>query len=107
MKSHFLALLTVSALFVASSSAQAMPATVNYKCAPALPRGDKISIDFNSGGQSITVEFPNGQSVRMPRLISGSGFRYGTGNIIIYGKGEKTVTLDIAGQPSRDCNTLP
>lgn len=84
-----------------------MPATVNYKCAPALPRGDKISIDFNSGGQSITVEFPNGQSIRMPRLISGSGFRYGTGKIIVYGKGEKTVTLDIAGQPSRSCDTLP
>ncbi len=82
-----------------------MPATVDYQCQPALPAGDSISIDFNSGGKSITVQFPNGQSVRMPAQRSGSGFRYAGENVMIYGKGQTTITLEVAGQPSRQCVT--
>jgi membrane-bound inhibitor of C-type lysozyme len=102
------AVLAATALTLAMFSAtpgRAMPATVDYQCSPALPKGDQISVDFNSGGKSITVEFPNGQSIRMRLQRSGSGFRYGTGNMTLYGKGD-TVTLEIGGQPSRDCMTV-
>jgi membrane-bound inhibitor of C-type lysozyme len=85
--------------------AQANPATVDYKCSPALPGGSKISVDYNSGGKSITLFYPNGESLRMPIQRSGSGFRYGEGNVEIAGKGQTTVTLQIGGQPSRQCVT--
>ena len=85
--------------------AHANPATVDYTCTPALPGGSKISVDYNSGGKSITLFYPNGETLRMPILRSGSGFRYGEGNVEIAGKGQTTITLQIAGQPSRQCVT--
>ncbi len=72
---------------------------------PALPGGNKISVDYNSGGKSITLFYPNGETLRMPIQRSGSGFRYGEGNVGIAGKGQTTITLQIAGQPARQCVT--
>jgi membrane-bound inhibitor of C-type lysozyme len=83
----------------------ANPATVDYNCTPTLPGGSKISVDYNSGGKSVTLFYPNGESLRMPIQRSGSGFRYGEGNVGIAGKGQTTITLAIAGQPSRQCVT--
>jgi membrane-bound inhibitor of C-type lysozyme len=97
--------LTVTA-GLAPLPAQANPATVDYTCTPALPGGSKISVDYNSGGKSITLFYPNGESLRMPIKRSGSGFRYGEGNVGIAGKGQTTITLQIGGQPSRQCVTL-
>jgi len=91
---------------LAATQVQANPVTVDYKCRPALPKGDRISVDYNSGYKSVTIEFPNGQRLNMPLQRSGSGFRYGEGNVVIYGKGERTITLEVAGQPSRDCTNL-
>ena len=88
-----------------TQAAHANPATVDYICQPALPGGADISIDYNSGGKSINLEFPDGRSLRMPILRSGSGFRYGAGNVLVMGKGMTTVTLQVAGQPSRQCVT--
>lgn len=92
---------------LASLPARANPATVDYLCSPALPGGDKISVDYNSGGKSITLFYPNGESLRMPIQRSGSGFRYGEGNVLIAGKGTTTITLQIGEQPSRQCVTPP
>ena len=88
---------------MASLPVQANPATTDYICKPALPGGDKISVDYNSGGKSITLFYPNGESLRMPIQRSGSGFRYGEGNVLIVGKGMTTITLQIGEQPARQC----
>ena len=56
-------------------------------------------------GKSITLFYPNGETLRMPIQRSGSGFRYGEGNVGIAGKGQTTITLQIAGQPARQCVT--
>ena len=90
---------------LAPFGAYANPATVDYTCTPALSGGNKISVDYNSGGKSITLFYPNGETLRMPIQRSGSGFRYGEGNVGIAGKGQTTITLQIAGQPARQCVT--
>ncbi|WP_441228547.1 MliC family protein [Tardiphaga sp. 20_F10_N6_6] len=95
--------LAVAAL--APFSAEANPATVDYICTPALPGGNKISVDYNSGGKSITLFYPNSEMLRMPIQRSGSGFRYGEGNVEISGKGQTTITLQVAGLPARQCVT--
>ena len=82
---------------------QANPATTDYVCKPALPGGDKISVDYNSGGKSLTLFYPNGETLRLPIQRSGSGFRYGEGNVEIVGKGMTTITLQIGEQPARQC----
>jgi membrane-bound inhibitor of C-type lysozyme len=90
-----------------AAPAFANPATVDYICAPALPKGDRITIDWNSGGKSITVTFPNGKSANVPQALSGSGFRYERSNMMgsieIFGKGTKELTLQLSGQPARTC----
>ena len=90
-----------------AASATANPATTDYVCAPAMPKGDHLTIDWNSGGKSITATFPNGQAVKMPIAQSGSGFRYARSGVLgkmeISGKGDKEVTLAMSGQPSRIC----
>lgn len=100
-------ILAISAPIAFAASAAANPATTDYVCAPAMPKGDHLTIDWNSGGKSITVTFPNGQAVKMPIALSGSGFRYERsgvlGKIEISGKGDKEVTLQMSGQPSRIC----
>ena len=90
---------------LAATPSHANPATVGYRCKPALPGGGPLSIDYNSGGKSITLFYPNGETLRMPIQRSGSGFRYGEGNVGIAGKGQTTITLQIAGQPARQCVT--
>lgn len=85
--------------------AHANPATVDYLCQPGLPGGDRISVDYNSGGKSITLMYPDGRSLRMPIRRSGSGFRYGGDGVEVAGKGQTTITLQVAGQPSRQCVT--
>lgn len=105
-RSIFLSLCVGFVMANFASPSQAMPATSDYQCQPTLPRGDRITVDFNSGGNSITVAFPNGQSIRMPKAMSGSGFRYSGQNVVVYGKGETTITLEISGQPSRQCVRL-
>lgn len=97
----------VTALMMASLPARANPATVDYTCSPPLPGGDKISVDYNSGGKSITLFYPNGETLRMPIQRSGSGFRYGEGNVLVAGKGMTTITLQIGTQPARQCVTPP
>jgi membrane-bound inhibitor of C-type lysozyme len=86
-----------------SGAARANPVTIEYRCTPSLPKGDVLTVDYNSGYNSVTAQFPNGQSIRMPRKRSGSGFRYGKGNLLIYGKGETEITLEIGSDPSRRC----
>lgn len=93
------------ALALLTTPCQANPATVDYRCRPALPKGDRISIDYNSGGKSARIEFPNGEAVRLAIQPSGSGFRYSGGNVAIAGKGD-ALTLDVQGQPSRNCNAV-
>lgn len=88
---------------ITSLPAQANPATTDYVCKPGLPGGDKISVDYNSGGKSITLFYPNGETLRLPIQRSGSGFRYGEGSVEVIGKGMTTITLSIGGQPSRQC----
>lgn len=91
----------LTALVTLSLPVQANPATTDYVCKPALPGGDKIAVDYNSGGKSITLFYPNGETLRMPTQRSGSGFRYGEGNVLIVGKGMTTITLQIGEQPAR------
>jgi membrane-bound inhibitor of C-type lysozyme len=93
----------LTALMTLSLPVQANPATTDYVCKPALPGGDKISVDYNSGGKSITLFYPNGETLRLPIQRSGSGFRYGEGTVEVVGKGMTTITLSIGGQPARQC----
>ena len=79
-----------------------MPATVDYQCRPALPGGGTLSIDFNSSGKSITVQFPDGKSINMPGRTSRSYFYYAGEHIKFFGK-QKTTTLTVMGQPTRRC----
>jgi hypothetical protein len=86
-----------------ATPAQAMPATVDYRCRPALPGGDTLSIDFNSGGASITAQFPDGKSIRMPGRAKRFYFLYSGEHAKVYGIRQKTITLTILGQPTRRC----
>jgi hypothetical protein len=83
--------------------AQAMPATVDYRCRPALTGGQTLSIDYSSGGGSITVQFPDGKSVRMNGRAKRYYFFYAGERAKVYGIRQKTVTLTIQGQPTRRC----
>jgi|SRR5882724_2343904 hypothetical protein len=86
-----------------ATPAGAMPATVDYRCKPALPGGDTLSIDFNSGGGSITAQFPDGKSIRMPGRAKRFYFLYTGEHTKVYGIRQKTITLTILGQPTRRC----
>jgi hypothetical protein len=80
-----------------------MPATVDYRCRPALPGGDTLSIDYNSGGGSITAQFPDGKSIRMPGRAKRFYFFYTGEHAKVYGIRQKTITLAVLGQPTRRC----
>ena len=80
-----------------------MPATVDYQCRPALPAGNRLSIDFNSGGKSITAQFPDGKSIRMPGRAKRFYLYYAGEHTKVWGTGQKTITLAIIGQPTRRC----
>jgi hypothetical protein len=86
-----------------AAPAQAMPATVDYQCRPALAGGGPLSIDFNSGGKSITAQFPDGKSVRMPGREKRFYLYYAGEHTKVWGTGQKTITLAIMGQPTRRC----
>jgi hypothetical protein len=86
-----------------AAPAQAMPATVDYQCRPALAGGGPLSIDFNSGGKSITAQLPDGKSVRMPGREKRFYLYYAGEHIKVWGTGQKTITLAIMGQPTRRC----
>jgi membrane-bound inhibitor of C-type lysozyme len=105
MESAVMGIAVMGIAVLAPLPARANPATVDYICSPALPGGDRISVDYNSGGKSVTLFYPNGETLRMPIQRSGSGFRYGEGNVGIAGKGMTTITLAIGNQPSRQCVT--
>ncbi len=95
------------AVFLAGSicgaTAAANPATVEYDCAPSLPAGKRLTVDFNSGGKSITVTFPNGSLLRMTKAMSASGVRYVGGKVEIFDRGARPLVLNVDGQPSREC----
>jgi hypothetical protein len=86
-----------------ATPAHAMPATVDYRCKPALPGGNTLSIDFNSGGGSVTVQFPDGKSIRMPGRAKRFYFFYSGEHAKVYGIRQKSITLTIQGQPTRRC----
>jgi hypothetical protein len=94
---------TVVALWTLAAPAHANPATVDYQCKPALHGGGPLSVDFNSGGKSATLQFPDGTSIRMPGRTSRSYFLYSGEHTKIYGTGQKTITLTVMGQPTRRC----
>jgi hypothetical protein len=97
------ALALVSLAALVPGSADAMPATVDYRCRPALTGGDTLSIDFNSGGGSITAQFPDGRSIQMPGQTKRYYFFYSGEHAKVYGIRQKTITLTILGQPTRRC----
>ena len=81
----------------------AMPATVDYQCRPTLPGGGPLSIDFKSGGKSITAQFPDGKSIHMPGRAKRFYLYYAGEHTRVWGTGQKTITLAILGQPTRRC----
>jgi hypothetical protein len=87
----------------AMAPAHANPATVDYQCRPSLHGGGLLSIDFNSGVKTITLQFPDGKSIRMPGRTSRSYFLYSGEHAKVFGSGQKTITLTIMGQPTRRC----
>ena len=88
---------------LSSAPAVANPATNDYVCTPSLPKGERITIDWNSGGKSINVTFPDGKTMRLGQAVSGSGFRYVHGNVEVVGKGDKDLMLQIGTNPVRTC----
>ena len=95
--------LVMSCWALTATPARAMPATVDYRCKPALPGGDTLSIDFNSGGHSISAQFPDGKSIRMTGRTQRHYFFFSGEHAKIYGSQQKTITLTIQGQPTRRC----
>jgi hypothetical protein len=92
-----------AALWTQAAPVHANPATVDYQCRPSLRGGGLLSIDFNSGLKSITLQFPDGRSVRMPGRTSRSYFLYSGEHTKVFGSGQKVLTLTIMGQPARRC----
>jgi hypothetical protein len=88
---------------LAAEPALANPATVDYQCRPALRGGGPLSIDFNSGGKSVTLQFPDGKSIRMPGRTARFYFLYSGEHTKVFGTGQKTITLTVMGQPTRRC----
>ncbi|CAN7542338.1 MliC family protein [Bosea sp. LjRoot90] len=86
-----------------AAAAAANPATEEYDCSPGLPKGKRVTIDFNSGHKSITVTFPNGSSYNLPRAQSASGERYVGSNVEIFERGARPLILNVGGQPPREC----
>ncbi len=86
-----------------AAAAAANPATEEYDCSPSLPQGKRVTVDFNSGGQSISVTFPNGSSYRLPKAMSASGVRYVGSNVEVFERGARPLVLNVGGQPSREC----
>jgi hypothetical protein len=91
------------ALWIAATPAHANPATVDYKCRPALTGGSSLSVDFNSGGKSITAQFPDGKSIHMPGRAKRFYLYYAGEHAKLWGTGQKTINLAIMGQPTRRC----
>jgi hypothetical protein len=90
-----------------AAPAHAMPATVDYQCRPALAGGGPLSIDFNSGGKSITAQFPDGKSIGLAGRAKRFYLYYAGEHIKVWGTGQKTITLAIMGQPTRRCVASP
>ena len=90
-----------------AAAAAANPATVDYDCSPSLPRGKRVTVDFNSGGQSINVTFPNGSSLRLTKAMAASGVRFIGGNVEVFDRGARPLVLNVNGQPSRECVRAP
>jgi hypothetical protein len=91
------------ALSILATPADANPATVDYQCRPALAGGGPLSVDFNSGGKSITVQFPNGKSLHMSGRTKRFYLYYAGEHAKLWGTGQKTINLAIMGQPTRRC----
>jgi hypothetical protein len=88
---------------LAATPVHANPATVDYKCRPALAGGGPLSVDFNSGGKSITAQFPDGRSIGMPGRTKRFYLYYAGEHTKLWGTGQKTINLAIMGQPTRRC----
>src|SRR3954464_13429343 len=74
----------------AMAPARANPATVDYRCRPALHGRGLLSVDFNSAAKSITLQFPDGKSIRMPGRTSRSYFLYSGEHTKVFGSGQKS-----------------
>ena len=83
--------------------AHANPATVDYRCRPALTGGGTLSIDYNSGGKSITAQFPDGKSIRMSGRAKRFYIYYAGEHAKVWGIRQKTINLAVMGQPTRRC----
>jgi hypothetical protein len=93
----------VSPWTLPAALSHAMPPTVDYQCRPTLPGAGTLSIDFNSGGKSITAQFPDGKSIRMSGREKRFYLYYAGEHTKVWGTGQKTITLAILGQPTRRC----
>jgi hypothetical protein len=71
------------------ASARANPVTADYVCRPALAKGERLTIDWNSGLKSITLRLPNEPSIRLPRAKARSGFRFAQGKFEVTGKDQR------------------
>ena len=97
------AALAVLPLIALWTPAHANPATVDYQCRPALAGGGPLSVDFNSGSKSITAQFPDGKSIRMPGRAKRFYLYYAGDHAKLWGTGQKTINLAIIGQPTSRC----
>lgn len=98
-----IAALPFMTLSVVVTPAHANPATVDYQCRPALTGGRSLSVDFNSGGKSITAQLPDGKSIHMPGRAKRFYLYYAGDHAKLWGTGQKTINLAILGQPTRRC----
>ena len=97
------ALLPLMLWVLAVTPSHANPATVSYRCKPAPSGGGPLSIDYNSGGKSITAQFPDGKSIRMSGRVKRFYMYYAGEHAKVWGIGQKTINLAVIGQPTRRC----
>jgi hypothetical protein len=84
--------------------AQADPAIVDYVCEPALPNDGHMTIDWNAGKNVILVRFPpNKQATKLAFTTSDFSFRYERGKTVVFGKGDKELSLQMGKNPLRIC----
>jgi membrane-bound inhibitor of C-type lysozyme len=87
---------------VRSSTGASTPRTVRFSC----DDGSEFRAYFTADGSVATLTFANGESLTLPRQVSGSGYLYETPQHSLRGKGD-TATWAVGGHAPAQCRATP
>ncbi|HEV7121702.1 MAG TPA: MliC family protein [Candidatus Paceibacterota bacterium] len=83
----YLHLTSMSSTMATTTTPAIIGSSTQYTCAQGT-----LTAAFVTG--QVTLTFPDGHTLLLPQMISGSGFRYGTGATVFSGKGSSAMLTE-------------